>query len=124
MHVSENANGRGGSTGGLGRKRGRDDDIPAKRSNKRVTFCNRDFILGTAPSYDRTSSPGPVDAAFLGTRTTYRTGAYVSKANPPRKANFCGIWRRSHGFNWAALLELSGVDKAAIPAQVYSDSSP
>ena len=111
------------------------------RRTRRVTFSSRDYVLGTAQDYDRTSfeeeveSPPQITAAAaadVATTATARaaaatttTAATDSSSVAPglgtrdhSRANFCGIWRRSHGFNWAALLEFSGVDKAVIPEQV------
>lgn len=111
----------------LGRKRARDARTTApetSRPSKRVSFCNRDLVLGTAQVYDRTSSPDPAPPTVIpcsppsNSRVPTRVNAGVS-----HNSNFCGIWRRSHGFNWAALLELSGLDKAAIPEQVRPISS-
>lgn len=117
-----------------------------QRHRKRVSFSNRDMVLGRAPSYDRSSAPDPIPLAtrirvqeILESRkirklaqaqntaatTTTHDDSPMAPAPPgaaagTTKANFCGIWRRSIGFNWAALLELSGVDKAAVPEQVGS----
>lgn len=104
-----------------------------RRPHKRVSFSNRDLVLGHAQEYDRSTAPDPVPLATrvraqLIARRNYlmKTSKAIegSDSDSPvtsasrGKANFCGIWRRSHGFNWAALLELSGVDKVAIPEQV------
>ena len=146
--------------------------MASRRSSRRVTFSTREYVLGTAQDYDRTSfevgmesleseaeekSPllnaGAAAAAAAAATTTTTTattattttttgagaaGADVMAATATApttdngtwstsaaavgvrdsRANFCGIWRRSHGFHWAALLEFSGVDKADIPEQV------
>lgn len=104
--------------GGLGRKRARDDGQGGSRPIKRVTFSNRDFVLGTAQEYDRSSAPIPASAFSLSSQNTCHGSSSDSGGSSQPKANFCGIWRRSHGFNWAALLKLSGVHQDAIPAQV------
>lgn len=62
----------------------------------------------TAPTIHNTSTASTASSSAAAVRTR------------DSRANFRGIWRRSHGFNWAALLEFSGVDKAAIPEQVRS----
>lgn len=87
-----------------------------RRSVRRVTFSSQDFILGQAQVYDRRGSlRQPCRPRVQISRSTMSA---VGVAAAESNANFCGMWRRSHGFNWAALLELSGVDKAAIPEQV------
>lgn len=135
----------------VGCKRAREDltstdsvGASRRRHRKRVSFSNRDMVLGRAPTYDRSSAPDPIPLAtrirvqeILESRKIHKTAQAQNTAattithddspmarKPPSpaaastKANFCGIWRRSIGFNWAALLELSGVDKAAVPEQV------
>lgn len=59
------------------------------------------------------------------------TACKVSSDNPDDKqrqedqqhATFCGAWWRSRGFNWAALLEFSSVNKAAVAVQVCKRST-
>lgn len=85
-----------------------------RRSARRVTFSSEDFILGQAQVYDRRGSLRQPCRPRVQSSTMSAVRVAAAESN----ANFCGMWRRSHGFNWAALLELSGVDKASIPEQV------
>ncbi|CAN0089391.1 unnamed protein product [Pylaiella littoralis] len=124
------------------KKRSARDSSSTGRPTKRVSFSKKDYVLGRAQDYDRTSfelhpllrrrrtirtlpkaalAPAPAPApAFVAAAP-----ATVGNDNPDDKqqqegqkhANFCGTWRRSHGFNWVALLEFSGVDKASVADQ-------
>lgn len=117
----------------------RSSDVPPERRPvKRVSFSKRDNVLGRAQDYDRTSFEVPPmlrrrrtsSSARASPQTKQRqTPAVVvpiadddeqqKKLQPqPQHANFSGMWRRSHGFNWASLLLFSGVDEAAIADQV------
>lgn len=104
------------------------DEMP-RRPVKRVSFSPSECVLGRAQDYDRTSFE--VQRPMLRRRSS-SCSTPTSKAAPvpvvissaddagdhAQHADFSGTWRRSHGFNWASLLEFSGVDKASIPAQV------
>lgn len=103
------------------------------RPVKRVSFSKRDNVLGRAQDYDRTSFEVP--PMLRRRRNSRRTPATQTKQTPPagevfedeqkprpEHANFSGMWRRSHGFNWASLLLFSGVDEAAIADQVHTGS--
>lgn len=105
-------------------KRARDGFPTTSPRTKRVTFSTREDVLGTAQDYDRTSfeaEPSPARTAFHAGDASTAAPAVV-RTMRDEQANFCGLWRRSHGFNWAALLELSGVDRAAIPEQVQHNA--
>ncbi|CAM9956940.1 unnamed protein product [Scytosiphon promiscuus] len=99
-------------------------DEPIRRPVKRVSFSPSECVLGRAQDYDRTSFE--VQRPMLRRASTSRSRpAPVVISNDDddhdgeheEHADFSGTWRRSHGFNWASLLEFSGVDKASIPAQ-------
>lgn len=113
-------------------KREREAQRTAGRPAKRVSFSSSDCVLGRAQDYDRTSFE--VQVPLVRRRIIPRRPAPVviipsdeeSKQQQQQQqehqheqhANFCGMWRRSHGFNWASLLEFSGVDKADVAEQV------
>lgn len=108
------------------------DAPPERRPVKRVSFSKRDNVLGRAQDYDRTSFEVPLMMRKRRTRTPAPAPQKHMKQTPvagddhphqsqphqPQHANFNGMWRRSHGFNWASLLLFSGVDEAAIADQV------
>lgn len=109
-----------------------DGGTERSRPVKRVSFSKRDSVLGRAQDYDRTSFEVPLT---LRRRRTSRIAAPSSpsqnpvvvpdeKKQQPHHANFSGMWRRSHGFNWASLLLFSGVDEAAIADQVRDGQKP
>eukprot|EP00903_Cladosiphon_okamuranus_P018914 g17396.t1 len=126
-------------------KRPGHSDGPERRPVKRVSFSKRDNVLGRAQDYDRTSfevspmlrrrrpassssrPPQPSAAPPREEPQKKQTPVEVAvKASDeagddderkPSHANFNGMWRRSHGFNWASLLLFSGVDEAAIADQ-------
>lgn len=120
-------------------KRSGSSDAPERRPVKRVSFSKRDNVLGRAQDYDRTSFE--VSPMLRRRRTISRRPASAAppqeqrKPTPvvvkvgederkPQHANFNGMWRRSHGFNWASLLLFSGVDEAAIADQVRKVRQP
>lgn len=102
------------------------------RPPKRVTFSSEDCILGRAQDYDRTSFEEPTperDYVVAPRQPSFSPGTFSDTTGSNGQeaaacltegghANFRGMWRRSHSFNWSALLELSGVPKDAIPKQV------
>lgn len=98
------------------------DGTAARRPVKKVSFSKRDNVLGRAQDYDRTSFEVPL---MLRRRRTGGTSSLPRKKTKvaadgepkPHHANFSGMWRRSHGFNWESLLLFSGVNKAAIAEQ-------
>lgn len=110
-------------------KRGRDGG--GVRPSKRVTFSAEDCILGRAQDYDRRSfeEPTPQSGAYAPPHPSFSSSTYAGSNGQEAAAsltegghaNFCGMWRRSHSFNWSALLELSGVPKEAIQIQVSCD---
>ncbi|CAN0443329.1 unnamed protein product [Ectocarpus fasciculatus] len=120
-------------------KREREAQRTAGRPAKRVSFSASECVLGRAQDYDRTSCE--VQTPLLRRRVLPRRPAPVfiipsdeeamhrqqqeqeqeqEQEYHEQHANFCGMWRRSHGFNWASLLEFSGVDKSAVDEQVRS----
>lgn len=117
-------------------KRG-SDAPPERRPVKRVSFSKRDNVLGRAQDYDRTSFEVPLMLRRRRTPTP-RAPPQKQRQTPvvvpdeeqkpqqpqPPHANFSGMWRRSHGFNWASLLLFSGVDEAAIADQVRASTHP
>ena len=108
-------------------KRSRDNGDGA-RPPKRVTFSSQNHVLGRAQDYDRASFEEPTPQRdSMATRQQNTPGVWPQITTPHAHevsategghANFCGMWRRSHGFNWSALLELTGVPKDAVPEQV------
>lgn len=108
-------------------KRGRDSGGGA-RPPKRVTFSSEDCILGRAQDYDRRSleEPTPQSRAYAPLHPSFSSDAFsgsdgqgdATGLTEGGHVNFCGMWRRSHSFNWSALLELSGIPKDAIQRQV------
>lgn len=104
------------------------DGTAARRPVKKVSFSKRDNVLGRAQDYDRTSFEVPL---MLRRRRTGGTSSLPRKKTKvaadgepkPHHANFSGMWRRSHGFNWESLLLFSGVNKAAIAEQVRTVTS-
>ena len=125
------------------RHKKRSSDVPAERRPvKKVSFSKRDNVLGRAQDYDRTSfevplmlrrrrAPAkappqkpqetpvtPILAVVDDERKPRQTQQTQQQQTQPQYANFSGMWRRSHGFNWASLLLFSGVDEAAIADQV------
>lgn len=116
------------------RKRAREGHLKneaGSHTSKRVRFAAREIVLGTAQSdYDRSSFEVQLQQSqrtpYLMQRSTplgdddVASGTHAEAGDD--KANFRGIWRRCQGYNWASLLELSGVDAASIPEQVRSRS--
>lgn len=100
-----------------------------RRPAKRVSFSKCDKVLGRAQDYDRTSFEVPVQlrrrrAPYTPPQATPSPAVEVDVGGEAGEhkyhANFCGMWRRSHGFNWASLLLFSGVDEDAIDDQVWT----
>ncbi|CAM9629547.1 unnamed protein product [Choristocarpus tenellus] len=103
----------GAETSKVGQKRRRlEKPSENKRTAKSVSFSGEDEILGTAQVYDRTSST----VSLPRTRTAVG-GQGLGGPLKPGRCNLEGIWQRSHGFNWTAMLEISGIPKEDVPLQ-------
>ncbi|CBJ32970.1 expressed unknown protein [Ectocarpus siliculosus] len=110
-------------------KREREAQRTAGRPAKRVSFSANECVLGRAQDYDRTSCE--VQTPLVRRRIIPKRPAPVviipsdeeakqqqdQEPHEQQHANFCGMWRRSHGFHWESLLEFSGVDKADVAEQ-------
>lgn len=114
-------------TKGLKRRHNDEQSQPTRPAKRRVSFSSHVDVHTATEDYDRTSiemtRPLPRRQRVSSKKVenvlaTPTTPAPVEEDGA--KSNFCGRWKRSHGFKWAALLELSGVDKADVSRQVKS----